>query len=120
MKLPVQNKGYISFLTFSIFQGLPLKAAVSCRKGGVSRPPFTSLNMGLHVGDRVEDVLENRSGTAGSWVWMKGCLSTAGRYMVLISRRFQKRTGAVALFPLIRLFPIRTVSLLLLLMCRLP
>jgi len=58
--LPVQNKGYISFLTFSIFQGLPLKAAVSCRKGGVSRPPFTSLNMGLHVGDRVEDVLENR------------------------------------------------------------
>ena len=60
MKLPVQNKGYISFLTFSIFQGLPLKAAVSCRKGGVSRPPFTSLNMGLHVGDRVEDVLENR------------------------------------------------------------
>ena len=60
MKLPVQNKGFISFLTFSIFQGLPLKAAVSCRKGGVSRSPFTSLNMGLHVGDRAEDVLENR------------------------------------------------------------
>lgn len=58
--MPVQNNGYISFLTFSIFQGLPLKAAVSCRKGGVSRPPFTSLNMGLHVGDRAEDVLENR------------------------------------------------------------
>ena len=64
--------------------------------------------------------VDTGSGTAGPWVWMKGCLSTAGRYMVLISGRFQKRTGAVALFPLIRLFPIRTVSLLLLLMCRLP
>lgn len=56
----IETKDAISFLTFSIFEGLPLKAAVSCRIGGVSRPPFTSLNMGLHVGDHVEDVLENR------------------------------------------------------------
>lgn len=30
------------------------------RGGGVSRPPFDSLNFGLHVGDDVELVLENR------------------------------------------------------------
>lgn len=56
----IKSKEGISFLTFSIFQGLPMKAAVSCRIGGISRAPFTSLNMGLHVGDHVEDVLENR------------------------------------------------------------
>ena len=56
----IETKEGIAFLTFSIFSGFPLKAAVSCRTGGVSRYPFTSLNMGLHVGDCVEDVLENR------------------------------------------------------------
>lgn len=66
MKVPLQKKGNISFLTFSIFEGLPLKAAVSCRSGGVSRPPFTSLNMGLHVGDSEEDVLENRKRYCGA------------------------------------------------------
>ena len=60
MKLTLQHKGDITFLTFSIFEGLSVKAAVSCRRGGVSKPPFSSLNMGLHVGDRKEDVLENR------------------------------------------------------------
>lgn len=58
--MTLQHKGDITFLTFSIFEGLSVKAAVSCRRGGVSKPPFSSLNMGLHVGDRREDVLENR------------------------------------------------------------
>ncbi len=30
------------------------------RSGGVSKPPYTSLNLGTHVGDNLEDVLENR------------------------------------------------------------
>ncbi|MEI6701352.1 MAG: laccase domain-containing protein, partial [Actinomycetota bacterium] len=34
------------------------------RRGGVSRAPFDSLNLGLHVGDNVDDVLENRSRAA--------------------------------------------------------
>jgi len=34
--------------------------AVSTRSGGVSEGPFASLNLGLHVGDRPEAVLENR------------------------------------------------------------
>jgi len=37
-----------------------LLAAVSTRHGGVSQPPFDSLNLGLHVPDRPEHVLENR------------------------------------------------------------
>jgi YfiH family protein len=34
--------------------------AVSTRSGGVSRGPFESLNLGLHVGDDTAAVLENR------------------------------------------------------------
>ncbi|MFK8083739.1 MAG: peptidoglycan editing factor PgeF [Granulosicoccus sp.] len=30
------------------------------RQGGVSAPPFDALNLGLHVGDRAESVMENR------------------------------------------------------------
>ncbi|MDF2924000.1 MAG: pgeF [Paenibacillaceae bacterium] len=37
-----------------------LTAGFTGRGGGVSQPPYASLNMGLHVGDRLEAVLENR------------------------------------------------------------
>lgn len=37
-----------------------VRAMMSRRGGGVSRPPYDSLNLGLHVGDRVDDVIENR------------------------------------------------------------
>lgn len=37
-----------------------VRAGVSTRSGGVSAPPWASLNLGLHVGDRPEAVLENR------------------------------------------------------------
>jgi hypothetical protein len=35
-------------------------ACCSTRHGGVSRAPYDSLNLGLHVGDRVADVVANR------------------------------------------------------------
>ncbi|MBW8184237.1 peptidoglycan editing factor PgeF [Shewanella nanhaiensis] len=35
--------------------------AFTTRKGGVSRAPYASLNLGLHVGDVSEDVLVNRA-----------------------------------------------------------
>lgn len=35
-------------------------AGCSCRSGGVSEGPFTSLNLGDHVGDNAKDVQENR------------------------------------------------------------
>lgn len=34
---------------------------VTTRRGGFSAAPYASLNMGLHVGDRAEDVLRNRA-----------------------------------------------------------
>ena len=37
-----------------------LRVWFTTRRGGVSSPPFDSLNLGSHVGDRRSDVLENR------------------------------------------------------------
>lgn len=38
----------------------PVRAAVTLRAGGVSAPPFDTLNVGLHVGDSAAAVAENR------------------------------------------------------------
>ncbi|MEW8958294.1 MAG: peptidoglycan editing factor PgeF [Moorella sp. (in: firmicutes)] len=38
----------------------PVKAYFSGRSGGTSRPPYASLNLGLHVGDAPQAVLANR------------------------------------------------------------
>jgi YfiH family protein len=38
-----------------------IKAFCTTREGGVSKPPFNSLNLGLNAGDHFEDVLQNRS-----------------------------------------------------------
>lgn len=38
-----------------------IKAMVSTREGGVSPEPFDSLNLGDHVGDEINHVLENRA-----------------------------------------------------------
>lgn len=38
-----------------------VKSLVSTRKGGVSQPPFDTLNLGDHVGDHAPDVLTNRA-----------------------------------------------------------
>ena len=45
---------------FSIFPEDIVKHAVSTRLGGVSKKPFDSLNLALHVGDIEESVLINR------------------------------------------------------------
>src|SRR5215468_5199943 len=37
-----------------------VRAAFTLRSGGVSAPPFDSLNLGTHVGDEAEAVAENR------------------------------------------------------------
>ncbi len=39
----------------------PVRALVTTRRGGVSRPPRDSLNLGLHTGDDEVDVLANRT-----------------------------------------------------------
>jgi YfiH family protein len=43
-----------------------LVQGVSTRHGGVSAPPFDTLNIGLHVGDDPADVLENRRRLCGA------------------------------------------------------
>lgn len=40
--------------------GFPLMHGVTRRFGGVSKKPFDSFNLGLHVDDQVQDVVENR------------------------------------------------------------
>lgn len=51
-------------------------AGFTTKNGGVSKPPFESLNTGLHVHDKDADVVENRKKIAGlfdtdlqSWVF---------------------------------------------------
>ena len=41
-----------------------MSVAVTTRLGGVSRPPYDTLNLGLHVGDRPDDVVVNRERAA--------------------------------------------------------
>jgi hypothetical protein len=43
------------------------EVAVTTRHGGVSRPPYDSLNLGLHVGDDAADVVANRRLAAGAF-----------------------------------------------------
>ncbi len=38
-----------------------IKTLISTRQGGVSVPPYQSMNLGLHVGDDVEHVQQNRA-----------------------------------------------------------
>lgn len=39
----------------------PIKAFCTTRNGGLSKPPFNTLNLGLNAGDNAAAVLENRS-----------------------------------------------------------
>lgn len=56
------KSGDLLFLTFPIFTDTNLVVhGFSTRWGGVSPEPYDSLNLGLHVGDRPEYVLENRA-----------------------------------------------------------
>jgi polyphenol oxidase len=44
-----------------------VSVAVTTRHGGVSAPPYDSLNLGLHVGDRAEHVTANRARAAAAF-----------------------------------------------------
>ena len=45
-------------------------AGFTGRRGGVSKPPYDELNLGLHVGDDPDAVLENRRRLASAlWAW---------------------------------------------------
>ena len=57
----------VGFWRAPLFSRLPwLVHGVSKRGGGVSDGPFSSLNLGLHVGDAAENVVENRQRAASA------------------------------------------------------
>jgi hypothetical protein len=59
--MTIFRRGDIEILTFDALARVPgLVHAASARAGGVSAPPFDSLNLGFRVGDREADVVENR------------------------------------------------------------
>lgn len=50
----------MAWYRFDMLESQPLDAVVSTRHGGVSQPPYATLNLGLRVGDDPDRVLANR------------------------------------------------------------
>lgn len=57
----------LKFLTLPAWEEAGVEIGFSSRKGGVSQGPFSSLNLGLHVGDEPDKVLENRRRWLDLW-----------------------------------------------------
>lgn len=51
-------------MQWPLFDGHPVRALVTTRSGGTSGGPYESLNLGLHVGDDPERVVQNRQRAA--------------------------------------------------------
>ena len=62
----LRRAGGLEVLAWPVFDGLGVDALVTTRRGGVSRGPYQSLNLGLHVGDSDQDVIENRRRAASA------------------------------------------------------
>lgn len=56
----------LEVLEWPLFDGHPLRAVVTTRKGGLSGGVYRSLNLGLHVGDDPGRVQENRRSAAAA------------------------------------------------------
>lgn len=50
----------ISILQWNLFNSYPVKTGVTTREGGVSLPPYQSMNLAKHTGDKSCTVDENR------------------------------------------------------------
>ena len=57
----------VPFLRWADAESLGASVAVTTRHGGVSEPPYDTLNLGLHVGDRPADVAANRARAASAF-----------------------------------------------------
>lgn len=75
-------------LRWSAFDGLPLDALVTTRRGGVSAGPYASLNLSLGVGDDPAHVVENRRRAAATLGCQLSdlvfCHQTHGRDVVVV------------------------------------
>jgi YfiH family protein len=56
----LRRTAQLDILAWPAFDGLAADVAVTTRHGGVSQGPYESLNLGLHVGDKASNVIENR------------------------------------------------------------
>jgi polyphenol oxidase len=61
-----RRRAGLGVLAWPVFDGLGVDALVTTRDGGVSTGPYGSLNLGLHVGDDRDLVVENRRRAAGA------------------------------------------------------
>jgi hypothetical protein len=55
-----EERAGLPVLTFPVLEGRGVEAVVTTTAGGVSTGPYESLNLGLHVGDDPDVVVENR------------------------------------------------------------
>ncbi|NLP42226.1 MAG: peptidoglycan editing factor PgeF [Veillonellaceae bacterium] len=55
-----KSENGVKYGLFSHFCRLHVKHGISTRIGGMSRPPYSELNLGLHTGDNQHDVIYNR------------------------------------------------------------
>ena len=85
----LRRRGDLDVLTWPVFDAFDVDVMVTTRQGGASSGPYASLNLGLHVGDAPEDVLENRRRAAvaldvghGDFVF---CVQAHGRNVKVIT-----------------------------------
>jgi polyphenol oxidase len=72
-----------------MFDGFDAEVMVTTREGGVSSGPYATLNLGLHVGDSPDNVLENRRRVAAAFGAGPGdfvfCNQSHGREVRVVS-----------------------------------
>ncbi|HUU41074.1 MAG TPA: peptidoglycan editing factor PgeF [Desulfatiglandales bacterium] len=72
--------GRLDMLFFkNLLRHRKIKHFVSTRTGGISKPPYNSLNLGFHVGDNPEDVLNNRKRLSSALKIPLNQFTTAGQ-----------------------------------------
>ena len=85
----------LAAMRWRCFEGMPVVALVTGRDGGVSTGPYESLNLGLHVGDDPENVVENRRRAAAALGLaledMVFCHQTHGRDVAVVDGRHRGR-----------------------------
>jgi YfiH family protein len=62
----LRRRGDLGVLTWAVFEPFDIDVLVTTRHGGVSSGSYASLNLGLHVEDQPDDVLENRRRVAAA------------------------------------------------------